>query len=322
MGPDMDQRASLTEAGEGGSPGRPDGSHLAPRGRRASSRWLNASVALIYLFLLAPLVIVIVVSFTSSNYLDFPPPDFSTRWYLELFREAKFLNSALLSVRIGVAVMVLSVILGVLVSLALARTQLKFRWGFRLLALGPLIVPYVILGLGMFYVFLRLGLRGSVWSVILAHTIVTLPFVVVLVSSSLHDLPANLHEAAANLGGGPFVVFRRVTLPLIAPALAGGALIAFIISWDEFLLAFLLSTPQTQTLPVLIFSLLRERMEPTVAPISTILIAVTVVNVWFFEMIRRKTAEMRNVMEYSPGREEKTAESVRIGNVDSSTLTE
>ncbi|GMQ85902.1 MAG: ABC transporter permease [Acidimicrobiia bacterium] len=276
-------------------------------------------VAILYVFLLAPLVIVIVVSFTSSNYLDFPPPELSLRWYRELVSDSRFLTSALLSLRIGLVAMTLSVVLGVLISLALARTHLRFRWGFRLLALGPLIVPYVILGLGLFYVFLRLGLRGSALSVMLAHTVVTTPFVVVLVSSSLHDIPRNLREAAASLGGGPFVVFRRVTLPLIAPALAGSALIAFIISWDEFILAFLLSTPQSQTLPVLIFSLLRDRMEPTIAPISTLLIGVTVVFVWGFETLRRKAQKMRSGMKTElssdeeaalPARRESVAEAV------------
>jgi len=279
--------------------------------RRRTSRWLNVSVAILYVFLLAPLVIVIVVSFTSSNYLAFPPPELSLRWYRELVSDSRFLESALLSVRIGLVVTALSVVLGVLISLALARTHLRFRWGFRLLALGPLIVPYVILGLGLFYVFLRLGLRGSALAVILAHTVVTTPFVVVLVSSSLHDIPRNLLEAAANLGGGPFVVFKRVTLPLIAPALAGSALIAFIVSWDEFILAFLLSTPQTQTLPVLIFSLLRDRMEPTIAPISTLLIAITVLFVWGFETLRRKALKMRTGMRTELSSDEEAALSAR-----------
>lgn len=257
-------------------------------GGRATSRWVGVVSCLVYLFLIAPLFIILVISFTSSNYLTFPPPSFSLRWYDKLINNERLLDSAYLSLRIALLVTAASGVLGTLVALGLARRQIFFRAGFRAIFLAPLIVPYIILALGLFYVNLKLGLRGSVASIVVAHTVAALPFVVVLVSSALYGVPRNLQDAACGLGADSLTVFRRITLPLIAPSIAGAAIIAFIVSWDEFILAFLLSTPRLYTLPVVIFGLLRERMEPTVAPMSVILMSITLAAVAISEALRRR----------------------------------
>lgn len=247
--------------------------------RRRRFSWLSGFSYLIYAFLVAPLIIVAVVSFSSSNYLEFPPPGLSLRWYGNLFTSDKLLAAAWLSLQIAVISTVSAVFLGTMVALGLARYRIYFRALFRGAFMAPLIVPYIVVAVGLFNVNKFLGLRGTVASIILAHLVISVPYVVQLVSSGLYAVDRGLEEAAKSLGASGLTVFRRITLPLILPSMIGAGVFAFIVSWDEFIIAYFLSSPTVQTLPVVIFLLLRERVDPTISSISTILLGVTTVAV-------------------------------------------
>jgi putative spermidine/putrescine transport system permease protein len=258
------------------------------QGRRRRRPFLGAYACLVYAFLTAPLVVVVVVSFSSSNYLDFPPPGFSLRWYGRFFDSDELLDGFLLSLRIAAIATAAAVALGIVSAIVLVRHgRLRAVTALRGLFVGPLIVPYVILAQGLFYVNLELGLYGSVLSIVIAHVVIALPYVVILVASALYSVPRALEDAARGLGANGLVVFRRVTLPLILPSLVSAALFAFIVSWDEFILAFFLASPGVETLPVVVYNLLRETVDPTISAVSTLLMAITLVVVVASEYFQR-----------------------------------
>lgn len=264
------------------------------RRRPRGIRWLYVATIGILFFLLAPIAVIATVSFTSGEFLTFPPPGFSLRWYRELIEDGSFLQSGWLSLQIAVASACLSLIVGTLAALAFRRKR-AWHGRLRVLFLAPLIVPYVVLAFGLFRVMSPLGLRGSVLSVILSHSVVTLPFVVVMVGAGLAGLPGNIEDAATGLGASSWAVLRRVTFPLVMPSLFGATIVAFIVSWDEFILSLLLSTPRMQTLPVLIFGRLRDRIDPAVAPLSVLLIMVNVLAVIALASIRKRVRAVRTV---------------------------
>jgi putative spermidine/putrescine transport system permease protein len=257
-------------------------------GRRRRRPLLGAYAFLVYAFLTAPLVVVVVVSFSSSNYLDFPPPGFSLRWYGRFFESDELLDGFLLSLRIAAIATAAAVALGIVSAVVLVRHgRLRGVTALRGLFVGPLIVPYVILAQGLFYVNLELGLYGSVLSIVIAHVVIALPYVVILVASALYSVPRALEDAARGLGANGLVVFRRVTLPLILPSVVSAALFAFIVSWDEFILAFFLASPGVETLPVVVYNLLRETVDPTISAVSTLLMAITLLVVVASEYFQR-----------------------------------
>lgn len=257
-------------------------------GRRGKFNWLSVFSYAMYVFLVAPLVIVAIVSFSSSSYLQFPPPGISFRWYENLFSSERLISASLLSLRIAVISTLSSVVLGTMIALALTRYRIRFRPVFRSIFMAPLIVPYIVVAVGLFNVNMFLGLRGTVTSIILAHVVISVPYVVQLVSSGLYAVDKGLEEAAKSLGAGGLTVFRRVTLPLILPSMIGAGVFAFIVSWDEFIIAYFLSSPAVQTLPVVIFLLLRERVDPTISSISTLLLAVTAMAVILSDWLSKR----------------------------------
>ena len=155
------------------------------------------------------------------------------------------------------------------------RGRFRGRLAVGGLALAPLIVPTVIVAIGMFTVYVRVGLTGTLLGVVAAHTALAIPFVVVTVGASLRTVDVNLEAAARGLGAGPWATFRRITLPLILPGVAAGALFAFVTSWDEVVVSIFLTTARFQTLPVQMWSQVTEVVDPTVAAVSTLLLAVT-----------------------------------------------
>jgi putative spermidine/putrescine transport system permease protein len=268
----------------------PKASANAPvyRGRKMSYPWLTGFSYLVYLFLLAPLIIVAIVSFSSSNYLQFPPPGLSLRWYANLFSSDIFLPAVGLSMRIALISTVSSITLGTMIALGLNRYHIRFRPIFQGMFMAPLIVPYIIVAVGLFSVNQFLHLRGSEFSIIFAHMAISTPYVVQMVTAGLYAVDPGLEDAAKSLGAGGLTVFRRITLPLIFPSMIGAGVFAFIVSWDEFIIAFFLSTPRLQTLPVVIFNALRERVDPTISSISTLLLVVTTVAVIASDWLRQR----------------------------------
>lgn len=230
---------------------------------------------LVAILLIAPTLVVVPIAFTSSRTFQFPPPGFSTQWFEELFADPAWMDSLMLSLRVGVAVMILATALGTMAALALTRGKGSWRGPTNAFIMAPMIVPGVILAIAIYYVFLRWHLTSTFTGFVLAHTVVAVPFVVVAVSTSLQGVDRGLERAAASLGASPPVTFLRVTLPLILPGMLTGALFAFLISFDEAIISLFLSGPFGRTLPVQLYQSVTSTITPTVAAASTLIIGVT-----------------------------------------------
>ncbi len=229
------------------------------------------------IFLLLPTVIIIPMSFSSGRTLKFPPPGYSIRWYENLFTSPLWTDAAWSSIQIGILAAILATVLGTIAALGLTRGEFPAKGLIQAIVLSPIIIPLVIIAIGMFSVFVRWRIAGSLMALVVAHTVLAIPFVVVNVMASLRTLDRNLELAAANLGANPVRAFRFVTLPLIAPGVMAGALFAFITSWDEIVVAIFLTSPTLRTLPVVMWGQIRTEVDPTIAAAATILTVITTI---------------------------------------------
>ena len=240
-------------------------------------KWvLSAICGLMALFLLLPIIFIVALSFGSSRWLIFPPPGWTLKWYGELFADPRWIGAALTSAKIGVIVMVLSVVLGLLASLALVRGTFRGRAVLRAFFLTPMVLPVVIIAVALYAAFLRLGLNGTLPGFVIAHLIVALPFAIITISGALEAFDPAIEEAAILCGASPWEARLRVTLPGISHGVFSAAIFSFLISWDEVVLAIFMASPSLQTLPVKVWTTLRQDLTPVIAAASTLLVVLTV----------------------------------------------
>jgi putative spermidine/putrescine transport system permease protein len=239
-----------------------------------------AVVTLLLVFLTAPSLIVIAVSFNPTAIMAFPPTGLSTRWYANALTYPQFQKAAINSLIVTAAATALAVPVGTAAALALVRHPLVARGYWTALFLSPLVVPGVAAGLGLLILAAGLGIVASRWVLIVAHVIVVLPFVVRSVAVSVASLDPALERAAESLGARPSRVFVRVTLPLLRPGLAAAALFAVIVSVNEFVVSLFVSTRVTEILPVAMFTYVVNYTDPTMAALSALFIAATFVVVF------------------------------------------
>ena len=262
--------------------------------RFSPARALLVAVAgLILLYLVFPIFVVVPLSFSSAAYLQFPPPGFSLRWYENYFGRDAWIAATWLSLRTGLVTAALATVLGTAASLALVRGRF---WGRNLInsfVVSPLIIPTIIVAIGVYFFYARFRLIGSPFALALAHTALAIPFVVTNVSATLHGFDERLEYAAMNLGANRWQTFRRVTLPIIRPGVLAGALFAFITSFDELIVALFVSGTGAVTLPRRMWDSLRQEIDPTIAAVSTILIAVSVVVLVGAELLRQRGERLR-----------------------------
>lgn len=239
--------------------------------------WLKVTVGLILTALMAPILIIFIMSFTSVSYFQFPPPDFSVRWYQSFFENASWLESLLRSLQIGFFTMIVAVVIGTIAANAVIRLNFPGKQFFMGLMVAPMIIPVVIVGIALYRFFAPLQLTGTMTGMILSHSILSIPMVFVAVLASLKGMDKNLELAAIGLGSTPIDAFFRVTFPFIKPGVYSGALFAFLTSFDELVVTIFLAGPTTKTLPVKMWEDLRTQVDPTIAAISSILIVAIVV---------------------------------------------
>jgi putative spermidine/putrescine transport system permease protein len=237
------------------------------------ARFLRATLCLGLGFILLPLAIVIVYSFSSVAYGVFPPPGLSWRWYANLLQQEAFRGAFIRSVGVGVAATAIALVCGSLGALALVRAAFRGRELLRAFLLSPIVMPKIVLGVGWFIFFARLGLQGGVVPLILAHTIVVLPFVVTIMAANLVGLDPSLEEAAQDLGASPATVLWRIILPQIRVGLIVSALLAFIVSFDQVESSIFLVRGGNNTLPIEMFLYMEKWQDPTIAALSALLIA-------------------------------------------------
>lgn len=231
---------------------------------------------LIVIFLVAPLLVILPLAFTSSAFLTYPIPAFSLRWFSELVTNATWNRAILNSAIIASSTTILATVLGTLAALGLRSQELHLKGQIRTLFLLPMVVPAVVLGVGMQAMFVRLGINSTYFSVIVAHSVVALPFVVISVSGALAGVDRRVERAAESLGASPLRVFRLVTLPLAMPGVLSGAALAFATSLDEVVLTLFVAGPNQRTLARQMFSTLRENISPAIASAAFIIIVGTI----------------------------------------------
>lgn len=236
---------------------------------------LTAFALTLALVLVGPTIIIAIMSLSAGILLHFPPQGLSLHWYSEFLGNETWTRAISNSVRVGVMSAAVAAVLGTLMALGLVRGRYPFHGVFQNLVLGPLLVPPIVLAIGLYFMFSRWHVTGTFSGLIAAHAMLGLPFVVLVVSSSLRTLDRSLEQAAYNLGAGPVRTFVRVTLPLMLPSILVGSLFAFITSWDDVIVAYFLSTPIVRTLPVVMWAATRESTNPTLAAVATFLSTVS-----------------------------------------------
>jgi len=273
----------------------PAGGAVAPAEERPSPlarfdlpRLLLVAVCVaIGIFLILPIFIVIPISFSSAKFLQFPPPGWSLQWYQAFFNSPAWMNALKTSATIAVPTTILATTLGTAAALALIRSKFPGAALLNAVIMAPLIVPVIIAACGIFAVFRIWGLIGTISGLILAHTALAIPFVVVTVSASVRTVDRRLEQAARGLGASPLVAFRRITLPLILPGVLSGALFAFVTSLDEVIVSLFISTAQVRPLAVQMWSDVRGAIDPTIAAVSTLLFGFSLGVLLLVSLMRR-----------------------------------
>ncbi len=239
-----------------------------PRARRG--RWLlRVYVTVVFVFLMAPLVVVFPISLSSAEYLQFPPPGLSLKWFERYFTSIAWIDATIQSLKIGVAVSAVSLLIGIPLAFSLVRGRLRALRAVERLVLAPVIVPNMVIAVAVYGLFATLKLVGSWPAVAIAHTLIALPFVTVVVTAGLRATDPQLERAASGLGAGPLRTFWSITLPQIRPSLVAGGLFAFVISFDELVIALFLSGAEA-TLPKKMFENITFAIDPTIAAVSVL----------------------------------------------------
>jgi putative spermidine/putrescine transport system permease protein len=231
----------------------------------------------VFAFLVVPLLVVVPVSFSSGMYLQFPPPGFSLRWYEDYFGDPQWIDATVLSIEIALCVVVLAVAVGALAALAIVRLPFPGIGLVRMVLMTPLIVPSVVVAIAVYSVYVSLHLIGSFLGIVLAHTILALPFTIVLMVAGFQRVDRRLEEASYTMGAGVAWTFRHVTLPILRPSIFAAAIFAFIASWDEIIMVIFIGGGAGTTLPLRMFNYLRTEINPTIAAVSTLLLVFAIV---------------------------------------------
>ncbi|RMF85466.1 MAG: ABC transporter permease [Nitrospinota bacterium] len=240
---------------------------------------------LMLLFLAAPIVIVLIVSFSDAEFVYFPPPGYTLRWYTGLIHVEGFIDSFLLSLRLALLVTGIALALGTAASLGLTRFRFPGRALLNTFLMSPLIFPPIITGIALLQFFSTLGVTQAFFMLTVGHTVITIPYVVRTVTASLQGLQVNLEEAARVLGATPWQAFRWITLPLIKPGLLAGGIFAFIISFDNFTISMWLKSAEYTPLPLRIFYYVENVMDPSVAAVSGSMILLSIILIVLTEKV-------------------------------------
>ncbi|MEQ8711050.1 MAG: ABC transporter permease [Rhodospirillales bacterium] len=257
---------------------------------------------LIFLFLILPILVIIPLSFNAEPYFTFTPgmlslnPDaFSLRWYEDMVTNVQWTHSAKNSVIIAFFSTILATGLGTLAALGLSKSYMPFRSLFMGILISPMIVPLIISAAGMFFFYSDIGLSSTLTGIVLAHTALGTPFVIITVTATLVGFDQSLNRAALSLGAPPRTVFFKVTMPLILPGVISGALFAFITSFDEVVVVLFLAGYEERTIPRQMFSGLREQISPTILAVATVLVTISIALLASLEILRRRNERLRGI---------------------------
>jgi len=245
-------------------------------------------ITLLLVFLVAPMLIVVIISFSSAPFLTFPPPGFSMQWYRNLFADSAWADSLATSIQIVIPTGVLAMTIGTAAALGLSRGRIPGKNVIIGLLMSPIVAPVIIVAAAIFGVYRIWNLSGTLTGFILAHTVLTVPYVVSTVLASLQMVDVQYEQAALTLGASPWVAFRRIVLPLILPGVLSGLLFAMIISFDELVVSLFISSPTVRPVTVQMWSDVLGDINPTIAAIGTLLFLFSLL-VLFAEAVMRRT---------------------------------
>jgi putative spermidine/putrescine transport system permease protein len=251
---------------------------------------LTTLSVLVGAFLILPLFVVVPISFSGSSFLEFPPRSFSLRWYREYVVSSTWIDSTLNSVKVAVLTAVFATVVGTCAALALQRWLTRARPLLTGVLLSPMILPHIVLAVSIYAVFARLKLIGSIWGLVAVYTLLATPFVYLNVSAALQSLDPTLEQAAMSLGATRWRALWHVTLPLVRPGIVAGALLAMILAFDEVVIAIFITGTTAITLPKTMWDGIRTEINPTIAAVSTCLIATYVVLLGASAALRARAA--------------------------------
>jgi putative spermidine/putrescine transport system permease protein len=261
-------------------------------------RWsFGVYCGLVFLFLAAPVVIVIPLAFSSADFLRFPPPSYSLRWFHNFFSRRDWMEAAVNSFKIGVLTAGLATVLGTAAAYGLVRGRSKRKEGLYAFFISPMIVPNIVFALSLYYLFSKLRMVGSMWSLVLGHTVLALPPVIIVLSASLQSVDYALEQAAMIHGARRFRAFREITLPLILPGVITAALFAFLVSFDDLLIALFLSGSRAVTLPKRMWDGVRLEIDPTVAAVALLIMLLPTVILLTSALVRTRAVARAGVKE-------------------------
>jgi len=287
----------------------------ASTGQRAWYYSFRVICGLIFFFLIAPIMVIIPLSFNAQDFftftpemLSFDPAGYSTKHYEDFFTNSDWQLALKNSLKIAPVATLLSVSLGTLAAIGLSQSHVPFRRAIMAILISPMIVPLIISATGMYFFYsnpyiptpfgkieLPFTLTGTYLGVVLAHAALGIPFVIITVTATLVGFDNSLTRAAANMGAGPVKTFFSVQMPLILPGVVSGGLFAFITSFDEVVVVLFVGSAGQKTLPWQMFTGLREQISPTILAVATILIAVSIALLFVVEMLRRRSERLRGI---------------------------
>lgn len=262
---------------------------------RMISGWslIRLYTILIYMFMFAPIVVVVVLSFNPEQFGSFPMKGFSLRWFVKLAQNQSILTAFKNSLLLGSLTAVVSTVFGILASLAFVRYNFPGKNTLNTLLLAPIMIPEVILGVALLLFIRWLQQPKSFALLVIGHVVLTLPYVLLIVQARLGGIKKEYEEAAQSLGANPFQSFKEVTLPLLTPAIMAGLLFSFTISFDDITATLFWATAQNQTVPVKIFGMLRNSISPEINALGTVMIVLTIATPLLAGYLSRKLSKGR-----------------------------
>lgn len=259
---------------------------------------------LVFLFLIAPILIIVPLSFNATPYFTFTegmlsldPEAYSVRWYADMFTNSQWLMALKNSTVIAISATIVATVLGTLAAMGLAANNVPFRNAIMAFLISPMIVPVIISAAAMYFFYTRLDLSQTFTGIVLAHAALGTPFVVITVTATLSGFDHSLVRAAYSLGANPVYTFRHVTFPLIRPGMISGGLFAFGTSFDEVVVALFITGVEQRTVPRQMWSGIREQISPTILAVATLLICMSVLLLLTLEMLRRRNVKIRGIQE-------------------------
>lgn len=267
--------------------GQPATDTQITHGRRL---WLYALAGLVLVFLMLPTLIVIPMSFSESQYLEFPPREWSLRWYRNYFNSTAWMQATVTSFKAGILTMFVATLLGTMAAYGLHAARLGFSGLILGILLTPIIVPVILVGIAVFYVYVKIKLVNSMTGLVLAHSMLAIPIVMMVVSSALKSFDMNQERVARSLGASRVRAFFLITLPQIRFSVVSAAVLAFLTSFDEVIVSLFVSGGQNSTLTRNMFNALRDQIDPTIAAISTLVVVLTSVLLAISQLFGRSDA--------------------------------